>query len=114
MANVFLRFRDLKKKNIVRSWTALRNLVLNHGFPPGVMFSPNVRAWDETVVDAWLATRPTAGPSLRGAAKRAHDKPPPTPAEIAARAERKRVYLREYMRRRRRDNQQRINQATAP
>ena len=52
-----LRFRDLQERGIVSSWAQLRNLI----------------GKDE--VEPWLASRPTAGPPPRGAAKAGRGRP---------------------------------------
>jgi hypothetical protein len=68
---VWLRFRDLQERRIVDSWAQLRNLIQKQDFPPGRMFGPNTRVWDEeNEIEPWLASRPIAGPEPRGAAKR--------------------------------------------
>ena len=64
-----LRFRDLKESGIVASWPQLKRLQEGQGFPPGRMLSPNVRVWSQAEIDAWLASRPIAGPAPRGIAK---------------------------------------------
>jgi hypothetical protein len=64
-----LRFRDLKARGVVNSWPQLKRLQRLCGFPLGRMLSPNIRAWTEEEVDAWLASRPIEGPEPRGAAK---------------------------------------------
>jgi predicted DNA-binding transcriptional regulator AlpA len=66
---VLLRFRQLKERGVVGSWPQLKRLQEGQGFPPGRMLSPNVRAWTEEEIDAWLASRPIAGPAPRGIAK---------------------------------------------
>ncbi len=72
----WLRFRDLKERGVVRNWPSLKNLQKNHGFPLGRMLSANVRVWDEeTEIDPWLKSRPTAGPAPRGAAARGRGRP---------------------------------------
>jgi hypothetical protein len=71
-----LRFRDLQERGIVSSWAQLRNLIGKYGFPPGHMLSPNCCVWDEEdEVEPWLASRPTAGPPPRGAAKAGRGRP---------------------------------------
>jgi predicted DNA-binding transcriptional regulator AlpA len=65
----FLRFADLKAAGIVASWPMLRRRIERDGFPPGRMLGPNTRAWSEAEIDAWLRSRPTAGPAPRGVAK---------------------------------------------
>jgi predicted DNA-binding transcriptional regulator AlpA len=69
MVNRYLRYSDLLARGIVRNRTGLRDLIENHDFPPGIMLSPNVRGFEESLVVEWLQSRPTAGPALRGAAK---------------------------------------------
>jgi hypothetical protein len=54
----FVRYRDLQAAGIVGNWVQLRVLIDEHGFPPGVLLSPNVRAWDASEVKAWLDARP--------------------------------------------------------
>jgi hypothetical protein len=65
----FLRFADLRERGIINSWPMLRRRIERDGFPPGRMLGPNTRAWSEAEVDAWIKSRPTAGPAPRGAAK---------------------------------------------
>jgi len=74
MAKGWLRFGDLKARNIVKSWAQLKNLTELYGFPPGRMVSPNTRAWTEEEIDAFYASRPVEGPLLRGAAKIKHER----------------------------------------
>jgi hypothetical protein len=54
-----LRFRDLKARGVVDSWQCLNNWIDHEGFPPGKLLGPNVRAWSEADVVAWLESRPT-------------------------------------------------------
>ena len=54
-----LRFRDLKERGVVNNHVTLSNWVREHGFPTGRMLGPNTRVWDESEVEAWLASRPT-------------------------------------------------------
>jgi hypothetical protein len=63
-----LRFRDLKERGIVANWPTLKRRILLDGFPPGRMLGGNVRAWLESEIDAWVASRPIEGPKPRGAA----------------------------------------------
>jgi hypothetical protein len=70
---VWLRFQDLKTRGIIGSWPLLRRRIEHDGFPTGIMLGANTRAWLESEVDAWLASRPTAGPEPRGAAKARRD-----------------------------------------
>jgi hypothetical protein len=71
----WLRFRDLKDRGIINSWPILRRRIERDGFPPGRMLGPNTRAWSEAEVEAWIKSRPTAGPAPRGAAKTRRGRP---------------------------------------
>jgi predicted DNA-binding transcriptional regulator AlpA len=64
-----LRYRDLKARGIVHNRMTLRRRIRKDGFPAGRMTGPNERTWTEQEVDAWIGSRPVAGPELRGAAK---------------------------------------------
>ena len=64
MAVVFLRFSDLKDRNIVRNHPTLTRWITKQGFPPGRWLGPNTRVWTQEEIDTWLAARPTE----RGAA----------------------------------------------
>ena len=64
-----LRFRDLQDRGVIANWPSLKRRIKKDGFPPGRMLGPNTRAWTEAEVDAWIKSRPTAGPPPRGAAK---------------------------------------------
>ena len=75
----WLRFGDLKARNVVKSWAQLKRLVENYGFPPGRMLSPNVRAWTDDEIDEWLETRPIEGPPPRGVARTRRGNPGPRP-----------------------------------
>jgi predicted DNA-binding transcriptional regulator AlpA len=55
----FVRFHDLRAVGIVSNWPQLYNLIDDYDFPPGVLLSPNIRAWDIEEVQRWLASRPT-------------------------------------------------------
>ena len=72
-----LRFKDLKARNIVRSWPMVAKLIRNNEFPPGRRLASS-RVWTEQEIDDWLAALPEAktDPSkLRGwAAQRAAGK----------------------------------------
>jgi predicted DNA-binding transcriptional regulator AlpA len=58
--NRWLRYWELKQEKGVGSRMTLKRLIDLHGFPPGVMITPNARAWSEAEVDAWIAARPVA------------------------------------------------------
>jgi hypothetical protein len=55
----YVRFRDLRQAGICDNWEQLSNMIEDYGFPPGILLSPNVRAWDIEDVQHWLANRPT-------------------------------------------------------
>jgi predicted DNA-binding transcriptional regulator AlpA len=84
-----LRYRDLEAKAVVASWATLKNLIEQHGFPPGRLIGAS-RVWTEDEVDAWFASRPTVNPDApRGCAKKGYDGPrgprkvPPQPPPAA-------------------------------
>ena len=54
-----VRFIDLKKRNIVTNRPTLNRWIEKEGFPPGLLLGPNTRAWPESEIEAWLASRPT-------------------------------------------------------
>jgi predicted DNA-binding transcriptional regulator AlpA len=56
----YLRFPDLKARGIVQSRMTLKRLIDDQGFPPGVLLTPNSRAWTEAEVNDWLTSRPVA------------------------------------------------------
>jgi hypothetical protein len=65
-----LRFRGLRERGIVNSWPQLKRLQELYGFPLGRMLSPNVRAWSEDEIDAWIESRPIENTRpLQGAPK---------------------------------------------
>jgi predicted DNA-binding transcriptional regulator AlpA len=64
-----LRFRDLQARGIINSWPMLRRRIEFDGFPRGFMAGPNTRRWREDEVEAWIESRPVAGPAPRGIAK---------------------------------------------
>ena len=65
----WIRYPDLVAKGIINSRMTLKRLIDSQDFPPGVLITPNARAWDESDVDAWIAARPAARkPSTRKAA----------------------------------------------
>jgi predicted DNA-binding transcriptional regulator AlpA len=61
LAELYLRFRDLKARGVISNWMTLKRWIEKEGFPPGVKLGPNSRAWTETEVNEWLAGRPKAG-----------------------------------------------------
>jgi hypothetical protein len=70
----WLRFRDLKARNIVKSWTQLKNKVEHQNFPPGKMTGPNERSWTEEEIEEYRERCPVEGPGPRGAAKKNRDR----------------------------------------
>jgi predicted DNA-binding transcriptional regulator AlpA len=56
----YIRYPDLVARGIVRSRMTLKRMIDDQSFPPGVLLTPNCRAWTEEEVDEWLANRPTA------------------------------------------------------
>jgi predicted DNA-binding transcriptional regulator AlpA len=54
------RYKNLQEKGVVNSRMTLWRMIRDQGFPPGTLISPNVRAWTDDEVDAWLAARPVA------------------------------------------------------
>jgi predicted DNA-binding transcriptional regulator AlpA len=67
-ATKFVRFRDLKERRIVQNWPTLLRWIQTEGFPPGVRLGPNLRAWAEPEVDAWLKSRRIPFPHQHGEA----------------------------------------------
>lgn len=55
-----IRYTDLVAKGVVNSRMTLKRMIDSQGFPPGVLITPNSRAWREDEVDAWIAARPAA------------------------------------------------------
>jgi predicted DNA-binding transcriptional regulator AlpA len=52
-----LRFEDLRARGIVSNWMSLARWIEYEGFPPGIRLGGRLRAWHETDIDAWLASR---------------------------------------------------------
>ena len=63
-----LRFEDLRKQGIVRTWNTLNNWIDTRGFPPGRMIG-RFRTWTEAEVMAWIERQPTSKIAPRGNAK---------------------------------------------
>jgi len=62
----WIRYPDLVARGVVNSRMTLKRLIDSQDFPPGVLITPNARAWNEDEVDAWIAARPAARkPSTR-------------------------------------------------
>ena len=67
----FLRYKDLKQRNIVTSWPQLRRMMDLYGFPPGRLLGANMRAWTVEEIKDWLAkcpSEPSPQATERGAA----------------------------------------------
>jgi predicted DNA-binding transcriptional regulator AlpA len=60
-----LRFPDLIARGLFNSRMTLKRAIDTQGFPPGVLITPNARAWDEAAIDAWIASRPAARKAVR-------------------------------------------------
>jgi predicted DNA-binding transcriptional regulator AlpA len=59
MIDKFLRFRDLQERGVIKNRVTLHNRIKHQGFPEGRKIGPNTRAWTESEVAEWLASRPT-------------------------------------------------------
>jgi len=59
MIDKFLRFADLQERGVIKNRVTLHNRIKNEGFPEGRLIGPNSRAWTETEIAEWLASRPT-------------------------------------------------------
>jgi|AmaraimetFIIA100_FD_contig_31_10650432_length_375_multi_3_in_0_out_0_1 predicted DNA-binding transcriptional regulator AlpA len=57
---IFVRYKDIADAGICDSYRQLYNMIDNDGFPPGMLLSPNVRAWNVADIEEWLSMRPTA------------------------------------------------------
>jgi len=55
-----LRFPDLVARGIFNSRMTLKRAIDAQDFPPGILLTPNSRAWREDEVEAWIASRPAA------------------------------------------------------
>lgn len=60
-----LRFPDLIARGLFNSRMTLKRAIDTQGFPPGVLITPNARAWDEDEVNAWVTSRPAARKVIR-------------------------------------------------
>jgi hypothetical protein len=61
-----LRFGDLVARGIVRNKTSLKRWVEAGQCPAGFRLTPGgTRAWTDTMIDEWLATRQPAGEFVR-------------------------------------------------
>jgi hypothetical protein len=67
---VLLRFKNLQQRGIVKNWPQFKRSQELYGFPLGRMLSPNIRAWTEEEIDAWIESRPIENTRpLQGAPK---------------------------------------------
>jgi hypothetical protein len=55
-----LRYKDLKRLNLINNRATLQNRIRHHGFPQGRLLGPNTRVWTMDEIQAYLASRPTA------------------------------------------------------
>ena len=55
---IWLRFADLKARNIVRNRVTLSRWIKNIDFPPGIMIGPNTRGWSAKAIAEWEAKCP--------------------------------------------------------
>ena len=60
-----LRFPDLIARGLFNSRMTLKRAIDTQDFPPGVLITPNARAWDEDAINAWIASRPSAKKTAR-------------------------------------------------
>jgi hypothetical protein len=67
----YLRFADLKQRNIVRNWTTLLRLIEEQGFPAGIRIGAQARGWGEAEVEEWLKSRRIASVAAPDGAVRA-------------------------------------------
>jgi prophage regulatory protein len=64
-----LRYDDLVERGIVRNRPTLYRWIAEERFPPGMLLGENTRAWRESDVEDWLASRPVKGtPRAKAAA----------------------------------------------
>jgi hypothetical protein len=62
LMTIYLRFKDLRARNIVRNYTTLQRWIEKRGFPPGIWPGANTHAWAEDEIEAWLAAQPKKKP----------------------------------------------------
>jgi predicted DNA-binding transcriptional regulator AlpA len=60
-----LRFKDLQRLNVAKSWPQLRHMQKYYGFPIGILLGANTRAWPTSKVKEWLEARPTESSLIR-------------------------------------------------
>jgi hypothetical protein len=54
-----LRFTDLQRLNVAKTWAGLRHLQVHENFPLGKLLGPQTRVWTAGEVNTWLDSRPT-------------------------------------------------------
>ena len=64
-----LRYADLERMQLCRSRSQLNHMMAKEGFPTGFLLSSNIRAWKQSEIEDWIASRPTGKVPLRGRAK---------------------------------------------
>jgi len=69
MQRIFWRFKELKERNIFPNRMAARRAVLRGDIEPPVELSPNVIAWTDDAVAAYLRARPRRVPPAPGTGK---------------------------------------------
>jgi hypothetical protein len=63
MATIYLRYRNLVERGLVKSRQELKRLQDGQGFPLGRLLGPNARVWtDEEIMD-YIASRPVKMPA---------------------------------------------------
>jgi predicted DNA-binding transcriptional regulator AlpA len=65
-----LRFKDLQRLNVAKSWPQLRYMQKHYGFPAGILLGANTRAWSAHEVKEWLEVRPTKSSLISERAER--------------------------------------------
>jgi predicted DNA-binding transcriptional regulator AlpA len=58
--DVYVRFADLQKAGLVKSWPVLLDWIARRDFPPGISISRRTRIWPLSEVQAWLDSQPRA------------------------------------------------------
>jgi predicted DNA-binding transcriptional regulator AlpA len=61
MHTSYLRFDDLKSRQIVKNRPTLYRWIKLHKFPEGILLGPNTRVWPEEEVVEWIETRRRTG-----------------------------------------------------
>ena len=63
----YLRFSDLKARGIVGNRMTLARWIQSQGFPAAIKLGPNLVAWREDEIEAWLTERELATTASRKA-----------------------------------------------